>query len=528
MVNNQLLEYIEAELKDGASRETVITTLHNVGWVDADIREAFQLLGTPISPKAALLTATDYHDAEAAPFQSATPSGPLTQEEIARAVEQRMKAAAVSAEPSASVQQESAAPVVSQISSTDSSPAAPAQDMPTDEAAAGAPSQGPTTSSESEPVSEKSGHPWIMAGAIAGSLLLVAGSVAGYVYFWRASAPPLGAEIGALVFKNLSHAKSFTYDGVVSADISYDSQALDAFVPQTVNPLQSPKKTPRATELSTGRIAVHIKGSQDLHDSETQKSLTNWSFDVKTGGNPAVAFAFAAESRSVGEVMYIKLSNVPFLSLFGGNSLQNQWLLIDPTELVKNLDTGALQKYQDQVTQKKRTDAVVRQNLLAVLGSRSLLSFRENPERADFNSIPVYKYHFAVNTDELFKALVSLAEMNSGARMDSATLDEIDRMKAYIQFKEGELWVGREDLLPYRLLMKGDVEESKTHAFAVHMEVDMSMQDYDKPLEIIIPSDAKPLDEVLSFLRPPVIDTTASSSQIATSTPLIPKPTTKK
>jgi hypothetical protein len=514
MVNNQLLEYIEAELKNGSSRDNITQTLKNVGWVEIDINEAFRLLGTPISPKTSLLGATDYHDAEAAPFRgsASASTGPITPEEINRAVAAHMASASVPTDesgallpktmPAASANQISPTHPSDTVSTAEqivvTQPTNPTTPAHTLSESAPSPSQNSSllTQDSSLVATTRHGHPWVIAGVVAVSLLIVAGSVFGYVYWWKAEVAPSGDLIGELIVKNISQVKSFAYDGTISLSVSLDNNKLwgASVLPFGSSPTPSSIKNNETTE---GSAVIHIIGMEDWSDAEQKKTQTNTSFDVKGGGNPAVAFAFAIESRGVGDIAYVKFNDIPFLDFFGLGNFQNQWLLVDPQTLLQNIDSGVAGYYRDAIAQDKRQQDNVSKNIVTVLASRNIIRYKNNPESSELNGIPVYKYRATIDVDELMQALIAVAELNTGQRVSAEERKSISAARDYVRFDEGEVWVGRKDFLPYRMSMKVSIVDSVERAFSGTITVESVFKDYNRPVDILVPSNAKPIDQII-------------------------------
>ncbi len=485
MVNNQLLEYIETELKGGASRDAIVESLKNVGWIDVDIDEAFRLLGTPISPRSSLLSATDYHDAEAAPFQ-ASPIGSITPEEINRAVAAHMQSTTVPAE------NLTAAP--SQVASVSPTVREPVQVATIVSVSQTASSTTDDTHQSTDTVHQ--GHPLIIAGAILISLLLVAGSFFGYMFWWKAEIAPSGGSIGGLIVRNFSQVKSFVYDGTLSFSWSYDnkkiSQALmlPPWIVSEADPARSNEKTERS-------LIVSIAGAEDWSNAAERRSLMNVSVDVKGGENPVVAFAFAVEGRGVGEIAYVKLSDMPFLDLFGLSSIENQWLLIDPRVLLKDFEEPIKERYQEDFNVNQYQQKEILKNISSVMGSRNIIHFKNNPETGGFNDMAVYKYRFALDVNELVQVFIALEEMSTGRRIEVEEKKTILKISDYLHFDEGELWVGQKDLLPYFVSMNASIIDQKTKAFTGTATFKATLKDYDKQVEILVPSNVKPVDEMI-------------------------------
>lgn len=50
MANNEVMDYIKAELAKGESKETIVNSLSQAGWQNNDIQEAFNSFSAPVSP----------------------------------------------------------------------------------------------------------------------------------------------------------------------------------------------------------------------------------------------------------------------------------------------------------------------------------------------------------------------------------------------------------------------------------------------------------------------------------------------
>ena len=249
--------------------------------------------------------------------------------------------------------------------------------------------------------------------------------------------------------------------------LSYDLQASVAFDETSDNAVQL------IEQGAPSNIVVSLRGASDSSDTENPVGF----FDLDVNSDE---FELDAEIRSVSNVLYAKLGRVPDL----GPALPidlglflNTWFKIDLTEagVKMNDDLGA--------------DLM---NSGVIVATQSY---------ADTNIDGVKTGHYGFDVDK--KKIVDLVETSSEefkeaglpAVSDGELLD-FKNLLDMIDIKNAEIWIGKEDFLPYKIIADIDIKDGNKGILGT-ANIELIMGDFNDPVAVTEPADAVPIAEML-------------------------------
>lgn len=436
MINQQLLDYVRQQLQQGTSSELITSSLLENGWNEADISEAF---------------------------------------------------AAVNAQ-YLSAEKESVSP--KQFSS---SPYSTFEDR--------------RTKSNSTPL--------IIAAVAVVILMATAGGLLAFGVI------RLFPETPESVMRNMmirwGDVKSFEYHGgsettmvmkgppVGTFDLFAEEPQQDAGAPQEVQ-----EQTTIVT-TSTFRGASDHRNPDDIRmffvtDMESV-TLDEGREEAQGALGDVIEYRLGYETRFVDGVMYVKLTDAPRILFFDLSFLADQWIRIDFEEVIKGVEEhfGEIpEEYRHRVgevrealdispeEQRELERAFVRHNPITItetLPSESI---------AGVNS---HRYRFTIE-EEALKGFIT--DAIAILAPDSITQDEeimgeirtgIDEFFANAEPMTGEIWIGKRDYLPRKLLLTlattmPDIGESKS-------TTTMFFENFNEPVQIDVPSPAKGIVEFI-------------------------------
>lgn len=79
-------------------------------------------------------------------------------------------------------------------------------------------------------------------------------------------------------------------------------------------------------------------------------------------------------------------------------------------------------------------------------------------------------------------------------------LSMIDEGFKAIEFSEGEIWIGKKDLLPYKISLSLLIKETDKSKTSEKINFVLLLKNFNKPVQIDVPTQAKPLEEILEGL----------------------------
>jgi len=408
MTTEEVLSYIEKQFASGQTKEQIRDELSSAGWTNNDIDESFDAAGNGSEGTAPLRQA-----------EEVVPDG--------------VASIAVD-EPSKHIPNSSQGKVV-----------LPSRD------------DGMHESSSTHDVGRDKISPLRLAifSSLA-VLLLVAGGAFAYFSFFSRPSP-------AKVFANMSEALSSVTSNKLSTTISVDVKG------------DSP---------SMGKGSVNITivsdGVSDMSDPNNVKSRGSISIDVAaSSGTFGVAFKVNTDIKTFGDIVYIKLNEVTGLPVpISLDDIIGKWIKIDQKELegkIANLD-GVIDSSptvpREDLKKILEEDESLRDNVLAQL-QKFLEETKEiimrgviEGEDTEIDGIGVYNYKIALDKNGWRDIIEKFVEIGMSVESEISpdiknNLDEFDKFKSsdgfdkildFLASVNTEIWVGKKDFLPYRVV----------------------------------------------------------------------------
>lgn len=255
------------------------------------------------------------------------------------------------------------------------------------------------------------------------------------------------------------------------------------------------KMKTRLTEVKTleyqGEISdfsinfnINFNGKSDVGDLNNPKGL--FAFNIKQGES-----ALGLEIRTIDKVVYIKLNGLPNLAgSFDLSVLSNQWIKID-TAPIK----------EDQKQQELTPEQV--EKLKQIVKQAEIFKVTEKLASEKNGEVNTHHYKFLIDKNELKKLIVDIIKVVQDKTLTNEELAEFDKVLEAIETLGGEIWIGKKDYLPYKiLLMLKETAESKTAGQLQLMTVTLSFKNYNKPVQIDIPSSVKSIEEIFGQQLP--------------------------
>jgi hypothetical protein len=234
----------------------------------------------------------------------------------------------------------------------------------------------------------------------------------------------------------------------------------------------TPEPTPQEfTVAAKTNIAVNAK---DLKNPKLGAALD---VTVKTGGE---SYRAAGELRTLGQTGYGKIDEIPSLGDLTGEleTIKGLWIKFD-LDQQESQGSSLTQEQLDKIR-----DAI--RNSQAVKITKSLKS-----EQLDGQAM--YHYQYAISKDALVDTLAKLAETTG----EKPSADDIAKAKndlKDVQFKDGEIWIGKKDLLPHKLTL--GLEASNKEMGSLTLTTTTTLKDVNKDVSVTAPEKWKTLEEV--------------------------------
>lgn len=316
-------------------------------------------------------------------------------------------------------------------------------------------------------------------------LCLIGGGVYAYYSGLFLSLPALTSK----AIYNIKNINSTTYDTTIKVDFSEIKDMTNSasqLLPGDVIP----------TEFS-----LTTKGSYDFSDENNRKISSLFSID-------SGLFSGGIELRMIKDTIYGKLVKAPVISIFSMiTKYENKWFSFPlKSENSENLNTTfnpiiEMAGIDPEIINKITPDQ--KEQLYKITRDSHLVKIVEKLSPESINGKLSYHFTFDLDRQGIIDYLGSIKEyVNSIGKNDSAlssfdptsfskSLDNLENFK-------GEIWIGRKDTLPYKIIISFTVKPDKDKDEKIKINIVNIFKDWNKPVSIIVPEESSSFEELIS------------------------------
>lgn len=361
---------------------------------------------------------------------------------------------------------------------------------------------------ELEPSKKRARLLTIFIASLIGMLVLAGGGFA----FWYFTKDPPPEEVIARMMEESANVKSLAYSGGMRIEVGEKTLEDGAFfdlggIAGFLNAGDFSLTPPLPSEDQKIIVSIDFSGASDGYDPKNPKAWVT--LDMRVDFSPDGKLAFGFEARSIGETMYIKLTrfkldlSTPFLDeiilLF-----KDQWFKIDQEALNK------LNTYDQGFSANSELSEEEFARLQEALKNAQIVRITETLPKATLDGIKTFHYKFVLNKEGLRAYLVEVINIAETKNLSREGLRELKEILESGEFDTvldttvngfaGEIWIGKKDFLPYRASAEITFKEEKSQKEAVKMSILLTVDDFNKPVTVEAPPNAKLLETLLDEL----------------------------
>ncbi len=305
--------------------------------------------------------------------------------------------------------------------------------------------------------------------------LVAAGGVFGYTKFFS----PSPEEVMRAMNEKMMAVKSYAYSGTI---------AVEGQIPNPLAALSGGMGEEEKT-VPTSIIEVEFSGQTDL--SEEMKDAGSVKVTMRPKDDPDNRMTIGLDVRQIKEATYLKLNQIPTLGLFDAfvAPIKGQWIKLDVAELKKQADPFAT---EDAATGEKKEQFTLEQ--IREIQQRVISS---NVVKVDKKLSGGSMHHYALVVDKqaIPGLMDDIAKLFGEKPATESDLVSFREQLDHVTISTAEIWIGRKDSLPYKIQFGGDYADEKS-GLKLQMTMVMEFKDYDKPVTIEAPTDAKTFEEL--------------------------------
>jgi len=325
----------------------------------------------------------------------------------------------------------------------------------------------------------------IIATIVVGALLIVGGGVFAYFKYF----PSPEVVLQKMTVK-ISEIKSLEYTGELKAEA--ESGTMFGSTEQLLDNNQA------KTNKSVDNLLISFSSSINAEQLNDPKSY--FSFAIKTNAFLQKEIAFGLDFRTIGKIIYLKLSQLPDLGFFDLSPINNQWLKIDPEALKQfgvNIDNQTTDNFglsQSQLT-----------NIKLAFQKYKVFKVIEKMKSEKIEGVDAYHYKLDIDKEELRKLSLELDEIISKKKKTAQELADFNKVfdESFNEVNKAEsspnieIWVGKKDFLPYKIYVSSNIKRTDKVKTSGKISLTLNFKNFNQPVKIEVP-EAKPIEQVVS------------------------------
>lgn len=271
----------------------------------------------------------------------------------------------------------------------------------------------------------------------------------------------------------------------------------------------------KMVDITSASFTANIKVDGDLADvelpvsvgqGEVQSAQINLSgtFDSTDLQNPIGMFNATMQAGEIdnigfdailnGEQIYLKVNTLPSVFPLNPALFTNQWIFIDQAELEKEFSLKTDELGDNVEVRKELTEEQIKQIQEAVQNAK-LIIITDELGAKEISGVDTVGYEFEIDTVELVRLIEQISEIVD-EEITASDQKDIDEAVMTAEEFDGQMWIGKTDNLLYNVSGSVFVEDDETGKSGT-VTFDVTMSDYNQPVEITIPEQTKSIEELM-------------------------------
>lgn len=306
-------------------------------------------------------------------------------------------------------------------------------------------------------------------------------------------------------------------------------------ISQMMDKMEQVKTRNFALEMTLVGKGLKIKGTIETAESFNYSFKLNGVSDVSDSSKPQSAFNFdisgqaapgrislVGEMAGIGTDLYFNLKKIEVPGaeealLANGidlNQIKNQWIKIDQ-DLLKTLTAGVVMTQETTEQQKGALEKMTK-----LLTENQFYYIKQELPDEKINGQKVYHYLLALDKDKIIKTFIpEFVKISMEGIKGIKGIEGIDSYSVFITSMISQLvdnffkavgdvsfdyLISKKDELLYRFNLEKEIDVSKFDKTAkgiIALKIKLDQSDFDKPINVSAPANAKTLEQIFPFLQ---------------------------
>lgn len=310
-------------------------------------------------------------------------------------------------------------------------------------------------------------------------IVVILGGLFGYLYYLQ-----MPERIIQKMIRRMSEVKSLEYGGEIEFEYNLANLDLPPSLSETKDFLQSEKLNSDESE----KILVRLSGMSDIRDFNNLKAALKLSTNL-------LLQKIGVELRTINRGIYLRFDEIPSLAFLDLGFLKNQWIEID-LEMIKNqIGFRNLENQLEEAQKEQKLSIRQMEQLKEAIARATIFKFIYKMPSEQINGMDTYRFKVLLDKNGIVQLIAEGRKIIQNKILTGEELNILDGTLGMLDSIKGEIWIGKEDFLLYRVDVASIVEGAEPEEM---FTISIRFKDYDKPVEISILSSTKTLEEVLN------------------------------
>ncbi len=341
----------------------------------------------------------------------------------------------------------------------------------------------------------------VAIGIVIGGLLIVGGGAWAYLNYFLSPEKNMQKMVTNLFDMDI---KALEYSGEIKAEV------------KTGGLLDGGEDFLQMAQLDankeTSNFVINLSGAFDILDTNNTKGWFAMVVNTDALGAealPGETLAVGFEVRNVDKAIYAKLSEVPVLGMFDFSSLKDQWIKIDLNEVGSQAGLGKTGEQIQKLQSGQGLSAEQTDKLKALVQRSGSIKVIEKLPGGQIDGMEMYHYKFMFDKEAVKDLLIEAERIVQGKTWTAEESADFDKSFEGIELYNAEIWIGKKDLLPYKLILSGILKETDKSKISGKLDLILTVKNYNQPAQIEVPTGAITLGEIIGGLFGIPRDTTS-------------------
>ncbi|MEI6597045.1 MAG: hypothetical protein WCL13_02425, partial [bacterium] len=204
--------------------------------------------------------------------------------------------------------------------------------------------------------------------------------------------------------------------------------------------------------------------------------------------------------RTIGKVIYFKISDMLNLRFFDVSILKNQWVKLNVEALKNQLGLEKFDAQIKEVQNNQDLSSEQKEKIKTAFQQAKIFKITEKLSGEKIEGVSTYHYKFIIDRAGVKIFYIEVNRIIRGREITQKELIDFDKNLEEVESPAGEIFVGKKDMLPYKIVLSYIIKNSPKSKSPVKVNLNLLLKNFNKPIEVEIPAQVKTTEEIISSI----------------------------